>query len=833
MKYAQLKCLLAVGSFLAATAPLAAVAALPAQEKLAAPGLTDTVEILKDRWGISHIYAKNENDLFFAQGYNAARDRLFEFEIFRRRADGSMSEILGPKEINRDIGARQFMYRGDLDKELAVYHPHGRAIFESFVKGVNAYIDQANKNPASLPPEFKMLGLKPAHWTVNTILSRANSVSLGQPNAELQMALALHALGPDKIKDLVHFQPANPDLKIDPAIDVSLMNRSILDTYNAWTSSVKFTPEELALEYRATRKASLDNSQRLSQFAQLDDAALPDNGLGTTNPRADMGSNNWLVSGKKTMSGFPIVVGDPHRAQETPNLRYWVHLNAPGWNVIGAGEPMRPGVSIGHNDNGAWELTAFGTRDEEIYVYDINPANENQYKYGTGWEDMKVINDTIAVKGESSRKVAIKYTRHGPVVFEDKAHHKAYAIRTSYLDAGGAPYVSSLRMDQAKNVEEYADAASYTYYPAENYIWGDRDNHIYYTATGRAPLRPNWSALFPVPGDGRYEWAGYLPMRDLPHVLDPEQGFYATSNDYQVPTGNFKTSWPDIRAIHYTWTDPFRAQVEDEALGSGKKFDVAAMEALQNSNLSIPARSIVPLFRDITISNPASNEAAQRLLNWNYVLDKDSVEAGIYEMFQNHLTQNVREALVPQAARGFVNVPMSRVIDFVNAPDGNFGADPASGRDAILAKSLDQAVADLTQKFGPDMGKWTLGSFHYATIMHPMGAALTPELADKFNVGHLPRGGDAYTVSATGGPGNQTGGGSFKNIMDTENWDNSVGLDNPGQSGNPDDPHYRDLYEYWARGKYFPVFFSRAKIESVTEHDLMLSPQSQSASAAP
>ena len=277
--------------------PPAAQAATPT-EKLIAPGLSQPVEMLKDHWGISHIYAKNENDLFFAQGYSAARDRLFEFEIFRRRANGTIAEILGPREVNRDIGARQFLYRGDMDKELAVYHPHGRAIFEAFAKGVNAYIDQANKNPAALPPEFKMLGIKPAHWTVETALARANSVSLGQPNANLQMTLAVHALGADKIKDLVRFQPANPDLRIDPAIDVSLMNRSILDTYNAWTSSVKFTPEELAMEYRATKKASLENSGRLTRFASLDDeAALPDAGLGTTNPRADMGSNNWLVSG--------------------------------------------------------------------------------------------------------------------------------------------------------------------------------------------------------------------------------------------------------------------------------------------------------------------------------------------------------------------------------------------------------------------------------------------------------------------------------------------------------------------------------------------------------
>jgi penicillin amidase len=231
------------------------------------------------------------------------------------------------------------------------------------------------------------------------------------------------------------------------------------------------------------------------------------------------------------------------------------------------------------------------------------------------------------------------------------------------------------------------------------------------------------------------------------------------------------------------------------------------------------------LLRDVTITNPASQKAADRLLHWNFVLDKDSVEAGIYEMFQRHLIQNVRAIVVPVAARADITVPMIRTVALVTAPDGSFGADSVAGRNAVLAKSLDQAVADLTQRFGPDMEKWTLGAYHHARIMHPMSEALTPELEAKFDVGQLPRGGDAYSITATGGGDNQLGGGSFKNIFDTENWDNSVGLSNPGQSGDVNDPHYRDLYELWARGKYFPVFFSRSKIESVAEKDITLSPQ--------
>ena len=818
------KKLLAAGAVLAALLPFSARAALPPAEKLLAPGLTAPVEIIKDRWGISHIYAKNENDLFFAQGYNAARDRLFELEIFRRRSEGTMAEILGPKELPRDIGARQFKFRGDMDKELAMYHPHGRAIIESFIKGINAYIDQTEKNPALLSPEFQMLGIKPGKWTLASILGRLNSVGLGHANEELQIALAVHAVGADKVKDLEYFQPSNPDLTIDPAIDVSLMNRSILSTYNAWLSSVKITPDEVLPAYRGNQKTSRQISGHLTKLAQLDDAATPDTGTGTNN-RADMGSNNWLVGGKLTMSGFPIVVGDPHRDQESPSLRYWVHLNAPGWNVIGGGEPMLPGVSIGHNDYGAWELTSFGTASEDIYVYDTNPANPNQYKYKDGWEAMKVISEDIPVKGRAAEHVDLKFTRHGPVVFEDKAHHKAYAIRTTYLEPGSAPYMSSLRMDQAKSWSEFVEACSYAQLPAENYIWGDRQGHVGYQAVGAAPLRPNWSGLVPVPGDGRYEWAGLLPIKQLPHIEDPEKGFYNTSNDYQVPTGNFATSWPDPKALHYTWADPFRAQSVAEVLSSGRRFTVADMIQLQNNDLSIPARSLVPLLRDVRFGNPASQAAAARLLHWNFVLDKDSVEAGIYEMFQRHLIENVRATVVPAAAKGDINVPMIRIVALVTAPDGSFGPDSVSGRNAVLVKSLDEAVADLSKRFGPDMNKWNLGAYHYAKIMHPMGGAVTPELEAKFDVGSMPRGGDAYTITATGGGDNQLGGGSFKNIFDTENWDNSVGLSNPGQSGDVRDPHYRDLYPLWADGKYFPVFYSRAKIESVAEKDFLLTPQ--------
>ncbi|HSS14792.1 MAG TPA: penicillin acylase family protein, partial [Rhizomicrobium sp.] len=594
--------------------PLAADAAAP-EETLSVQGLSQPVEILKDRWGISHIYAQNEQDLFFAQGYNAARDRGFQLEVWRRQATGTLAEILGPGELKRDIANRLFTYRGDLTQELNWYHPRGAAIAEAFVRGINAYIDRTAKDPALLSPEFRMLGIKPGKWTPAVVISRFNGLR-GNLDEEMNTALAVRDIGADAVKDLHYYQPADPDLRIDPAIDASLLSKNILELYDIHRSELEFTPDELLPEYR--RSGAIPQRRSYAPTAQE-----------MNDRRADMGSNNWVVSGRLSQSGWPILAGDPHRIQEIPSLRYWVHLNAPGWNVIGSGEPAIPGVAHGHNDFGAFAFTIYGADTEDLYVYDTNPADASQYKYGSGWESMKVIGETIPVKGGSPSSVALKFTRHGPVIFEDKAHHKAYALRAAWLEQGGAPYLGTLRLDQARNWQEFEEATAKARMPALNFVWADKDRNIGYQAAVVAPRRMNFSGLVPVPGDGRYEWQGFLPIPDLPHVENPDKGFYNTSNDYQVPPG-----YTHMEAIHRTWTDPYRGQAVAETLGSGRKFTVADMVQLQNSDLSIPARSIVPLLKDLPMGEPAAGRAAQRLLHWNFVLDRDSVEAGIYELFQ-------------------------------------------------------------------------------------------------------------------------------------------------------------------------------------------------------
>jgi penicillin amidase len=764
-------------------------------------GVSQPVEILRDRWGINHIYAKNERDLFFAQGYAAARDRLFQFEIWRRQATGTVAEIAGRKELKRDLGARLHMFRGDLKAELNWYHPRGEEIITSYVRGVNAYIAEALKNPAALPIEFSLLGIRPAAWTPEVLISRHNAL-LANIGEEVNLAQAVRTIGVDAVKELKYFQGGDPDLTPDPAIDLSLINKSILELYDAFRAPLRFGDAPAPADPGA-------------------DALAPD-------PR-DIGSNNWVVSGKLTQSGFPMMMNDPHRTQSVPSLRYWVHLVAPGWNVIGGGEPMLPGVSIGHNEYGAWGLTIFGTDSEDLYVYDTNPANPNQYRYHGVWEDMRVVTDAIPVKGEAPVTVELKYTRHGPVLSEDRTHHKAYALRAAWMEIGSAPYLASLRMDQAKTWEEFADACRYSRIPSENMVWADRAGNIGYQAVAITPLRPNWSGLVPVPGDGRYEWNGYLPINALPHVLNPGKGYVATANNYLFPA-----DFPYKEARHYTGADPYRVSRISEVLASGTLHTVADMIRLQNDTLSLPARSLVLLLRDVPIADALAAKARDLLLAWNDRLDADSVPAGIYEMWQRRLVANIRDRLFPKAAQPFLGQPgMKKVIDWLDAPDGRFGDDPVKGRDALAVRSLTEAVAELSKKLGPDMSGWRWGqeAYHHVLIRHPLSAVVPPDVRARLDVGPYPRGGDSYTVSATGTADNQTSGGSLKIIADTENWDNSIALNNPGQSGDPASPHYRDLFEIWSRGQYFPIFYARPKIESVTEGRLVLTPGAGSAKA--
>jgi penicillin amidase len=793
-----------------AGAPLLASSPASGQaDTLRVSGVAAPVEIVRDRWGVPHIYAQSTRDLFFAQGYNAARDRLFQLEMWRRQATGTMAEVLGPRELKRDTGARLFAFRGDMRAELKHYHPQGEEIVQAFADGVNARIAETERDPRLLPPEFGWLGIRPGRWTPEVVVSRHNGLyrNLGQ---EVALAQALRHTDAATIQDANVFGPGEPRLALDPAVDASRISSAVLELYDAFRAPLAFRAEDVVPAARADRTALA----RLSASVP----ARPD----WSEEAATVGSNNWVVAGSRTASGLPLLANDPHRALQVPSLRYWVHLSAPGWDVIGGGEPALPGVSIGHNPHGAWGLTIFGLDHEDLYVYETDPTDPRRYRYRGGWETMRVLREVVWVKGQAPVEVELRYTRHGPVLHEDREGRRAYALRAGWLEPGTAPYLASLRMGQARSWEEFLAACDYSLMPAENMVWADRAGNIGWQATGIAPVRRTWSGLLPVPGDGRYEWDGFLPVRRLPGAANPRSGFLATANENNVPAG-----YPHPDAVALSWADPFRVRRVGEVLGARRGLTVRDMAALQHDETSLPARALVPLLRRVAVRDTLAGRARAMLLGWDHVLGAESVPATVYVAWERRLQRNLRDRLVPEAARPFLpGVALERTVELMTRPDRRLGAEPASIRDFILARSLEEAVAELRERLGPDMAAWRYGQprMHHVLLRHPLSAAVDSAARAGLDLGPLPRGGSAQTVNATGGYDNQTAGATFRIVADPSDWDASLGTNSPGQSGDPRDPHYGDLFAPWARGEYFPVLFSRAKVRSAAERTTVLLP---------
>jgi penicillin G amidase len=779
----------------------------PANTEVRIEGLVEPVEIIKDQWGISHIYAQNQDDLFFAQGFNVASDRLFQMEMWRRQATGTTAEILGGKALRRDIGARLLRFRGDLQKELNSYHPQGERIVSSFVRGINAYIDLTRKDAGLLPVEFRLLGITPGLWTPEIVVSRHNGL-FRNATTEVRLAQAVQTIGPAKLREFLDLHPGNPDLRPADGLDLSLITDQVIELYRAAQEPLRFAPEDVV---DPTARASAAGSSSLTPLIPL---------LFGPNPRLTQGSNNWAVSGRLTRSGFPFLANDPHRDLQIPSLRYWAHLAAPGWNVIGGGEPALPGVSIGHNDHGAWGLTIFYADQEDLYVYTTDPGHPERYRYSTGWEEMTVVSERIPVKGAPPFAATLKFTRHGPVIYEDPEHHLAVALRAAWLETGCAPYLASLRLDQAKNWPEFREACFENRTPSENMVWADRDGNIGWQATGLVPVRPNWPGLLPVPGDGKYEWAGTIPASELPFLLNPASGFVATANQDNVPAG-----YP--YQVGYLWAYPFRFLRITEVLGSGRTMSLSDMKDLQQDVLSLPARRLVLLLKNLQASIPLAQKAMEMLKAWDFILSPQSGAAAIFVAWERALLDNLRDALIPEAARPVLGQPsLLRAITWLEAADSLLSPFSQPDRDRLLIQSFEQAVERLARTFGPNPALWQYGDprFHHVRFYHPLSGALKEDLRRQFDLGPFPRGGDGETVNNTSDGDNQDSGATFRIIADLADWDLSVGTNAPGQSGIPRDSHYSDLLRPWVEGGYFPIYFSREKIGAAAERTVRMVP---------
>src|SRR5262252_8188781 len=767
-------------------------------------GLQKPVKVLRDEWGVAHIYAETQDDLFFAQGLVAAQDRLWQMDLWRRAGEGKLAEVLGPSAVERDRFARLIRYRGDMKTEYESYAPDARRIIEAFVRGVNAQIELSKDR---LPIEFQLTGSKPEPWTPEVCLTRvAGYVMTRNASTEVLRVRLAREFSKEMVAMLV-------------GSDFSL--KSAMEAGHAYGLA---SVAEL-IETDPPRKLELPDGLDWKGLAAIDDRILSAaNDAGSPvrfNPND--GSNNWVIDGTMSATGKPILANDPHRTIALPSLRYLVHLVGPGWNVIGAGEPALPGVAAGHNERVGFGFTIVGIDQQDLYVEEINPANPNEYRYRGKWEQMRVEREQIKVKGETQpREVELKFTTHGPVIYEDKERHRAYALRWVGSEPGTAGYLASLTLNRVQNWNEFLKAMERWKVPSENLVYADVDGNIGWVAAGMAPIRKGWSGLLPVPGaEGKYEWQGFLPVSELPQTFNPSKHFIATANHNILPPG-YK------QELGYEWGDPIRFWRISEVLTSEKgKFNVADFEQLQHDEVSLPARELTAVLREAKGVKPELRPFVETLTSWECRLGNDSAAAALFEIWLTKLTPAVFKRHVPESAWRSVAGRISplKTIDALKNPSPRWfgGEDARGGRDTVLLASLEDAVKEARERLGDDPSKWRWGKLHVAPFTHALST--DAERRALFNLPSVERSGDGDTVNSTGGPNfRQSHGASFREILDASDWDRSMATNVPGQSGQPGSKHYGDLLPLWAEGKYFPLLYSQQKVEAMAKQRLRLEP---------
>jgi len=778
---------------------IAAGAAEPQTTTLQVAGLKQPAEILVDKWGVPHIYAKDFDDGFFAQGFNAARDRLFQIDLWRRRGLGTLAEVLGPGYVEQDRAARLFLYRGDMEKEWEAYGPDAKRIANAFVAGINSYINWLGAHPERLPLEFKVLGYAPSEWDTSDVVRIRSHGLMGNLLREVARAAtvcktdARNGLKYDEFR--LRLQPPW-DTRVPDGLDPCLP-KDVLKTYTLATQSVTITEDAQAVRIG------------------LEDKTYE-------------GSNNWTIAPSKSATGHAILANDPHRSYTTPSLRYIVQVSIPGMSIIGAGEPALPGISIGHNGSIAFGLTIFEIDQEDLYSYELNPANPHEYRYKGAWEPMRIVHETIQVKGGKPVNAELAFTRHGPVIWSDDK--RAYAVRSCWLEPGMAPYFGSVWYMRAKNFRDFQRAMLHWGSPSENMVYADSKGDIGWIPGGLAPIRPNWDGLLPVPGDGRYEWAGFWLGDKLPSLHNPAGGYITTSNEMDLPS-----DYPyKERKLGFEWSDPSRHLRIDEVLKSLPKVSIEDSMRLQNDFTSIPARRLVALLAPLKSDDAKTQAALDLLRGWDAVERADSAEAALMEVWiSRHLSQQFLQAMLPKNLVDTIRSPnMGVMLEALEKPETRFVSNvdgtAVEKRDRLLLASLQSAYIEMEKLQGPDVSAWQWGKLLHSLPRHPLFEAANANLRAKLQPGPFPIGGGPFTPNLAGyrqTDFEQLGGPSFRIVVDVGDWDNSRAVNYPGQSGDPDDPHYQDLAQMWRTGGYFPMLYTRSAVEKATESRILLEPR--------
>ncbi|ARD47776.1 penicillin acylase family protein [Sporosarcina sp. P33] len=720
--------------------------------------IDDEVVVARDKNGVPHIHAASDEDLYRAQGYVQAQDRLFQMDLARRQASGRLAEVIGEKAVDTDKLFRTFSLRSAAEASYDGYGEHAKKVLGWYAEGVNAFIEEA-KSSKKLSYEFALLGYEPEEWTpVDSLtIGKYMAYDLGgrwQPQAFRHWAI--HAFPEEKMKDLFLTYPENAE--------------SIMTANKEHTVEVagRFLPELSPPEFN--------------------------------------GSNNWVVSGKKTASGKPLLADDPHLGLSTPSIWYQMHLQSPKQNVEGVIFAGIPGIILGNNEDIAWGVTNVGPDVQDLYIEVPHPSEKGLFRYDGQWEKAEIRNEAIQVKGGEEIPFEVIVTRHGPIIsdvmYKKENPGASFSMQWTALEPT-LELEAIMEMNTSSDWNSFEKALEKFHTPAQNFVFASTDGTIAYKANGRIPIRKQGDAQLAVPGDSsEYGWKGYVPYDELPTIVNPEEGFIATANN-EVADENYP--------YHITkfWAQPYRFERIVEVLREKDDFTVEDMMKLQMDQKNLYAAEFLDAMIDSVQKKDQSGEfrdTLNMLQQWDQVDSQDSSAPLIFHKWMKQLQLDMFRDEMP--ADVYQLMPGKNQITDELLRKGYNGEESVwleekAGIDQWVYDSFANTMKNIANDFGDNQDKWTWGDYHQLTFPHPLASA-SPLFEKLLNPKKQPIGGSNITVQAAAfkDDGSVNHGASWRFVADLADLSKTYHIVGPGQSGHMKSKWFHDQAEDWALGNY-------------------------------
>lgn len=747
--------------------------------QLRLPGLLDRVEVYRDSRGVPHLCARNLHDLYLAQGYVTADDRLWSMDTDRMAASGRLAELMGADWVHVDRHFRTIGLRRAAEASLAAYSEEGRECLEAYAAGINARIGQGR-----LPPEFGLMGRRPEPWTAVDSLTLIKYVAYGLGgnwDEELFRANLIQAVGAAKAAELFGKRPALQDL------------------------------------------------------AHLEEIALPDTtalmGLAALTLNGASGSNAWAVSGSRSQTTGPLLANDPHLAVRTPSPWYQSHLFGPaGMDVMGVTFPGIPGILLGRNQHIAWGATNLNADVQDLYVEQLHPDDPNLVRWGDGYEPMTQVEEVIRVRGRRQPVLhEVSFTRHGPVIAQAGA--TALSLRWAALEPS-AEIENFLRINRAESWPAFREALRGYGAPAQNFICADRSGNIAWRAQGRIPIRARGDGQAPVPGwSGEYEWDGYIPFGQLPEVVNPPEGFVVSANEEPRMEGY-------AHFLGASWASPYRAQRITERLRGATRMTAQRMQEIQTDVVNLHTRSLLPVLLGAVQEglrqaphHESLNEAEKRVLlmlsGWD---GKETAERPEPAMWQQWYLFLVEELFRPQmgltlydqfVASGLPVQMTDRLVKQVaeGKPSRWLSPEGEEGLGRLALRAFRRSVALVAAKQGRSPEFWRWGREHRLTIRHPISRGGNP-LGSLMDQGSFSAPGSGHTINCMAyskvRPFSVTTAPLWRFVADLFLPEESSDILASGQSGHFLSPHYGDQIGPWLRGELLPQVADHDRIRRLS-----------------